>query len=117
MPSAIKTELADKLGGKIVSYEMISFPSGGGSETLVFPDDFTGINGVPSTGVMGEYEVIFVYLSWEGSGDGRCCCIIEKEFDCASGSWFVTPEVPLGTIMVLIAPMAALIFYKFSRKT
>jgi hypothetical protein len=109
LPSNIQTELSDKIGEKIVSYKTVSFPSGGGSETYTFPEDFNGINGEPSTQLMGEYKVLFAYMSWERSeGDGKCCCIIEKEFGCTRGSWFVIPEVPLGTIVTLVGMFAAI---------
>jgi hypothetical protein len=109
LPSNVKTELANNVGGKIVSFKMVSFPLGGGSKTFTFPDDFNGINGKPSTQLMGEYKVIFVYKSWERSdNDPRCCCLCEREFDCAHGSWFVVPEVPLGTVVTLLGMFAAI---------
>ena len=59
--------------------------------------------------LMGEYKVIFVYKSWERSeNDPRFCCITKCEFDCARGSWFVIPEVPLGTIVSLLGMFAAI---------
>jgi hypothetical protein len=109
LPSNVKTDLANKVGGKIVSFKMVSFPRGGGSKTLTFPDDFKGINGAPSTQLMGKYMVIFTYMSWERSSNdlGRCCCSV-LEFDCARGGWFVIPEVPLGTIASLLGMFAAI---------
>jgi hypothetical protein len=108
LPNNIKTELANKVGGKIVSFKIVSFP-GGGSETLTFPGDFNSINGEPSTELMGKYKVIFAYMSWESSGnDARCCCLCELEFDCVHGSWFVIPEVPVGTIVSLLGMFAAI---------
>ena len=52
LPNNIKTELINKVGKQIVSFKIVSFPSGGGSKTVTFPDDFTGINGAPSTELM-----------------------------------------------------------------
>jgi hypothetical protein len=109
LPSNVKTELANKVGGKIVSFKMVSFPLGGGSKTFTFPDDFKGINGEPSTQLMGKYTVIFTYKSWERSdNDPRCCCLRTLEFDCARSSWFVIPEVPLGTVASLLGMFAAI---------
>ena len=106
LPSNIQTEITDKIGGKIVSFKIVSFPdAGGGSETLVFPDDFNGINGDPSTELIGEYKVIFAYISWEGE---RCCCILEKAFDCTLFHVHVIPEVPVGTIVSLLGMFAAI---------
>ena len=106
LPPNIQTDLADAIGGKIVSYKVVSFPSaGGGSETVVFPDDFNGINGIPSTELIGEYKVILAFISWE---DGECCCIIEKAFDCTMFFVHVIPEVPVGTIVSLLGMFAAI---------
>jgi hypothetical protein len=109
LPGNIQTELANKIGGKIVSFKTVSFSGGGGSKTLTFPDDFTGINGAPSTEFMGKYKVIFAYMSWESSdNDARCCCLCELEFDCAHGGWFVIPEAPLGTVASLLGMFVAI---------
>ncbi len=106
LPSNIQTELADKIGGKIVSFKVVSFPdAGGGSETVVFPDDFNGINGGPSTELMGEYKVIFAFISWE---DGECCCLFETAFDCTLFLVHVIPEVPVGTIVSLLGMISAI---------
>lgn len=79
LPSNVKTELANKVGGKIVSFKMVSFPLGGGSTTFTFPDDFKGINGEPSTQLMGKYTVIFTYKSWERSdNDPRCAASVHS---------------------------------------
>jgi hypothetical protein len=109
LSSDVKTQLANKIGGKIVSFKIVGFPPGGGSNTVTFPDDFTGINGAPSTQLMGEYTVIFAYKSWERSDNDPlfCCCRI-IEFDCARSTWFVIPEVPLGTVASLLGMFAAI---------
>jgi hypothetical protein len=109
LPDNVKTDLANKVGGKIVSFKMVGFPLGGGSKILTFPDDFNGINGDPSTQLMGNYKVIFTYTSWERSRDdpGWCRCSI-LEFDCERGGWFVIPEVPLGTIASLLGMFVAI---------
>jgi hypothetical protein len=109
LPDNIKKELASEVGGKIVSFKMVSFSRGGGSETFTFPDDFTGINGEPTTELMGNYKILFAYLSWESTGnDQKCCCLCKIEFDCTTGSWFVVPEVPLGTLVASIGMFAAI---------
>jgi len=109
LPNNIKTELVNKVGKQIVSFKIVSFPSGGGSETVTFPDDFKGINGAPSTELMGKYKVIFAYISRESSdNDVRGCRLLELEFDCAHGGWFVIPEVPFGTIASLLGMFAAI---------
>jgi hypothetical protein len=109
LPSNMQIEIAGKIGGKIVSFDMISIELGGGSETVAFPEDFTGINGEPSTALVGKYKVIFAFLSWEKSNDNGpccCCCLFELDFDC--NSWFVIPEVPFGTIVSLLSAVAAI---------
>ena len=111
LPSDIRTEISYKVGDKIVSFKIISFPVGGGSEDFIFPDEFNGINGEPSTEVTGEYNVLFAYLSWEGDVERECCCLVEKEFDCAFGHFNVIPEVPFGTIVASVSMVGALLVY------
>jgi len=102
LPTNIKTKVTDAIGEKIVSVKTVNFGTGGGSETLVFPDDFLGINGDASTELVGEYTIFFAYMSWEGDQiEGQRCSLAEKEFDCKFGSFNVIPEVPLGTIMII----------------
>jgi hypothetical protein len=64
----------------------------------------------------GEYKVVFAFISWERSNnDGsRCCCLLELDFGC--GSWFVIPEVPLGTIISLLSMVAAIPVFKFRKR-
>ena len=87
--------------------------SGGGTQNCVFPNDFQGINGEPSTQQMGKYKSIFVYLSYESTGDDRCK-LFEKDFDC--GFWFVIPESPIGTLVALASPRAAFTTIKIIKK-
>lgn len=116
LPSNIRTRIGSRIGGKIVSFKIIRLDSGGGSETVTFPEDFKGINGDPSTALMGEYKVIFAFLSWEQSNeDGSpCCSLFELDFDC--GSWFVIPEVPVGTVVTLLSMMAAIPILKLRKR-
>ena len=98
----IQTAITDKIGQKIVSFKIVAFGLGGGSEILRFPDDFNGINGEPSTESTGKYTILFAYISWEGDQiEGQCCCIAEKEFDCDYAHFNVVPEVPFGPIMIM----------------
>ena len=115
LPSNIRTAVASKIGGKIVSFDIISTDLGGGSESVTFPEDFTGINGDPSTALVGEYKVVFAFLSWETSNDGsRCCCLFELDFDC--NLWLVIPEVPFGTITSLLSMLAVIPGLKLYKK-
>jgi len=117
LPSNMRTEVASKIGGKIVSFDSISTDSGGGSETVAFPEDFTGINGDPSTALVGEYKILFAFLSLEASNDNSpccCCCLFELDFDC--NSWLVVPEVPFGTIASLLSAMVAIPGLKFYKR-
>ena len=113
LPSNIKTEIADKIGQKIVSFKLVSFSAGGGSTTFVFPDDFTGINGEPSTELVGEYTVFFAYMSLEEEGR---CFLAEIEFGCKFGSFNVIPEVPLGTVMAVSSMGLAALGYMTIKK-
>jgi hypothetical protein len=105
LPSDLKTTLQ----GKIISYKFITFDASvGGTKNYDFPNDFSGINGVPSTALGGSYKVVFAFISVDG-----CFWHIEKDFAC--NSWFVVPESPFGTAMTLATPMlafAAIAIYK-----
>jgi hypothetical protein len=116
LPNKMRTKIASRVGGKIVSFDIISTDLGGGSETVTFPEDLTGINGDPSTALTGEYKVVFAFISWERSNDdgSRCCCLFELDFGC--GSWFVIPEVPVGTIISVLSMMAAIPVFKFRKR-
>ena len=136
LPPDIKAELYGKIGNKIVSYKLIgpipeeAFDLTPLSIPVIFPDEFTGVNGEPSTNLPGDYKVIFVYISAyeadqeptnhepdaveltqvqvevpeiEIPGDVR---LIELDFAC--GRWFVVPEYALGTIAPIISSIAAL---------
>ena len=101
LPTDIQNEIISEIGNKIVSYKIVGFGTGGGSATCVFPDDFTGINGEPSTEAIGEYGVLFAYISWEADVQECCCCCVRIEFDCDFGIFNVIPEVPFGTVMII----------------
>jgi hypothetical protein len=119
LPSAIQTQVMEKIGDKIVSYKLIVMEEGGCVEAK-FPDEFIGINGAPSTALVGVYKVIFVFLA-NVDLDGqepintydaaiecqprRECKLVELDFACAG--WFVVPEVPLGTIAPILSALAA----------
>ena len=107
LPASIKTQISDAIGGKIVSYKLVS-SNNAHSITLTFPTNFTGINGVPSTAAMGLYKVLFVYMS-----SGVSC--VELDFAC--GSWLVIPQVPFGTVMALVSSLCAIpAFVLYRRK-
>ena len=117
LPPTIKTQITNEIGQKIVSFNIVSFGTGGGSKTCVFPDEFWGINGAPSTATFGEYTVIFAYISWErDEGDPHRCFLARKEFGCKIGGFNVIPEVPLGTVMVASSMGIALISYYSIKK-
>jgi len=100
LPENIKNQVSDDLNGFIASYKIVNFnDNSGGSSMLSFPQDFTGLNGQPSTSMQGEYNVVFAYLSRD-----NCCFRFKISFDC--GQWFVVPESVLGTAMAIIAPAA-----------
>lgn len=137
LPPDTLAELYGLIGNKIVSYKLIgpipeepfmTLPAV--AMDVTFPDDFTGVNGEPSTNLPGDYKVIFVYISAyeadqipenhdpdaveltqvqvevpeiEIPGDVR---LIELDFAC--GRWFVIPEYALGTIAPIISSIAAL---------
>ena len=108
----MKDNIADAIGDKILSVEVISFPWNGGSRTLYLDDDFTGINGAPSTSLVGNYKVYFAYLSWQyQKGD---CELFESDFVC--GIWNVVPEVPLGTAAAAFSMIAAVGFVKYRKR-
>jgi hypothetical protein len=90
-----QTEITDNIGNKIVSFKIVSFPAGGGSQNCIFPDDFNGINGEPSTEIVGEYTAFFAYISWEADDNEESFCFLaKKEFDCSFRNFNVIPEVP-----------------------
>ena len=136
LPPDTQAQLYSLIGDKIVSYKLIgpipeeAFDTIPLSIPVIFPDDFTGVNGEPSTDLPGGYKVIFVYISAyeadqmpenhepndveltqvqvevpriEVPGEVR---LIELDFAC--GRWFVVPEYALGTIAPIIASIAAL---------
>jgi len=84
---------------KIISYAWVRITNAeGGEQELIFPDDFTGLNGEPSTNILGKYYVFFVFLH---------LCVCKIGFDCSR--FFVVPELPLGTLMAITASFGALI--------
>lgn len=120
LPSDIKTQLQEKIGDKIVSYKFVEMEEPGYIE-VNFPSDFKGINGEPSTALVGAYKVIFVFLSNYESDDqlpnGELtasvdtqatykCKLVEIDFACAT--WFVIPEFLLGTIAPILSSLFAL---------
>jgi hypothetical protein len=117
LPNNIKTQINNAIGGKIVSYAFVNFGKVGGSKAFSFPTDFKGINGDPSTNLNGKYKVLLAFISYEAFDIGRphChCCLFQIDFDC--GSWFVVPEVPLGTVLPLITSLLALPVFKLISK-
>ena len=136
LPPDTQAELYGLVGNRIVSYKLIGpipeealncIPI---TMPVIFPDEFSGVNGEPSTNLPGDYKVIFVYISAyeadqeptnhepdaveltqvqvevpeiEIPGDVR---LIELDFAC--GRWFVVPEYALGTIAPIISSIAAL---------
>ncbi len=106
-PDDVKAQIQAAVGNKIVSYAIVNFDDAG-SKTLNFETDFTGINGAPSTGLIGEYKVFFAYVSFE---PWYC---METGFAC--GAWNVVPEVPLGTAMAAVSMIAAVGFLKYKNK-
>lgn len=73
----------------IISYAWVDaiIDPEGGQQKFIFPDDFTGMNGEPSTSVFGKYYVFFVF--WHGS---KCFCV-KIGFDCSM--FLVVPEYPI----------------------
>jgi hypothetical protein len=109
----VKMQIINEIGGKIFSYALVNMPSGGGNHVFSFPTDFTGINGAPSTAMNGKYKVLLAFISFQASDIGRpqChCCLFQIDFDC--GTWFVVPEVPLGTVVALLTAILALPAYE-----
>ena len=122
----MQTQLQGLIGDKIVSYKLIGpipeealncVPI---SIPVMFPDDFTGINGEPSTTLVGDYKVIFVYLS-NYEEDAQVAPVLATtteieqpttetlvELDFACGRWFVIPEFALGTIAPILSSLTAL---------
>jgi hypothetical protein len=87
---------------KIISYARVDeiVDPEGGQQVLVFPDDFTGLNGQPSTNQPGKYYIFFVF--WHLSR----CFYLKIGFDCST--FWVVPEYPLGTIIAVAVPVLAL---------
>jgi hypothetical protein len=81
---------------------------------------------------VGDYKVIFVFLSCVEEEDGQVLPDAEPtdavettqlpievsliELDFACGRWFVVPEVALGTIAPILASMAALPIVKLYKR-
>ena len=107
---SIKTQISDAIGGKIVSYKMVSTMNAPITIGLVFPADFTGINGAPSTAVPGDYKVIFVFKSFSDVN----CELVELGFACRS--WLVVPQVPFGTVMALVSMLCAIPAFMLYRR-
>jgi len=108
---SIKTQIDDAIGDNVVSYALVSWGLDGGSTNppLAFPSaDFTGINGQPSTGLLGTYKVLFVY------GSAQLPKLFEVDFDCTE--WNVIPEVPLGTAVASISLVVAAGAYALYRR-
>jgi len=129
LPPEIQTQLQGAIGDKIVSYMLIGpipeeapipYPL---SIPAIFPLNFTGVNGEPSTYLVGDYKVIFVYISnvetngQNPTNDVASVTHVETEInptvrlielDFACGRWFVVPEFALGTIAPVLASLATL---------
>jgi hypothetical protein len=106
-PDDIKQQIQEAVGNKIVSYAIVTFDDPG-SKTLNFISDFTGINGAPSTKLLGEYDVVFAYASFQP------WYYMETGFAC--GAWNVVPEVPLGTAAAACSMIAAVGFFKNKKR-
>jgi hypothetical protein len=113
LSNSVRTQIISQTNGKIFSYALVNIsPKGGGSHAFSFPTDFTGINGAPSTAMNGKYKVLLAFISFQAQDIGRPqfhCCLCQIDFDC--GSWFVVPEVPLGTVVPLLTALLALPTY------
>jgi len=84
---------------KIISYAWVRITDPeGGEQEFTFPDEFTGLNGEPGTNIPGKYYVFFVFLH---------LCVCKIGFDCSS--FFVVPELPIGTLMATTASFGALL--------
>jgi hypothetical protein len=138
LPPEIQAQLQGLIGDKIVSYKLIGpIPEDAPIQyplciPAIFPCEFTGINGEPSTELVGDYKVIFVFLSCVEEEDGQVLPDAEPtdavettqlpievsliELDFACGRWFVVPEVALGTIAPILASMAALPIVKMYKR-
>ena len=118
LPFTTRMTISNAIGGKIVSYKLVTIGNGGGSQSFSFPTDFIGINGEPSTGLLGKYKVFFAFMSHHASNVElsccRCFCLFQVDFDC--GRWFVVPEVPLGTVLSLLTALVALPVFKLVRR-
>jgi hypothetical protein len=118
LPQEVQTEVLDETWGKILSFKTVTIGPGGGSVVVTFPDDFEGLNGEPSTALIGTYKVIFTFMSHEAGSSANCghCCLFEIKFDC--GTWLVIPENQLGTIVPLLMSLIALpVFNLYRRKS
>ena len=74
LPNHTRTRIADRIGQKIVSFSMIRTEIGGGEVTVTFPENFTGVNGEPSTAILGEYKAILAFLSSQKENSEDSCC-------------------------------------------
>jgi hypothetical protein len=120
LPSDTQSQVKDAVGNKIVSYKIIVTDQAG-SEDVAFPDDFKGINGEPSTALVGTYTVIFVFVGAPADGADATnanaeVSICKLDFDAVTASWFVVPEVPLGTIAAISSALVALSVFKLYKR-
>jgi len=84
---------------RVISYAWVIITnSEGGSRSFTFPDDFTGLNGEPSTNTFGKYYVFFIFIH---------LCVCKIDFDCSS--FFSIPELPFGSLMATTASFGALL--------
>jgi len=102
LPLSTRAEVAGRLGQRIASFIVIRIDTGGGNMTATFPEDFTGINGEPSTETVGEYKAILAFLSsQEADCRAECRChLFEIDFDCVS--WPVIPEYPSASLFLIL---------------
>ncbi|MBN2335384.1 hypothetical protein JXL21_07455 [Candidatus Bathyarchaeota archaeon] len=75
------------------------------TDKFVYPYDFEVICGHPGTFENGEYDMVFIGIS------GGFCMFSMDTFKYRY-SFFVIPEVPLGTIMTLIPMIGSLVVIK-----
>ena len=59
IPQHIKESIQNKIGDKIISFRLVRIGLGGGTQECIFPNDFRGINGDPSTQQIGKVQNSF----------------------------------------------------------
>lgn len=102
----IKSQIMSLINGKVISYFVDYGWNAQNDRQHIFPDQFKGLNGVPSTNIPGTYKVIFAFVSLQYE-IVRCRIKCDLDFACDSACFNVIPEVPMGTIMALVPSLAA----------